>query len=114
MGAIVDAECECGYQAPGLQLGCGFEGPALRFPCLCARCRKVVVVDLLVSAACPKCGTQTVPVDDAQPPVDAGAELFSSSQADQAGRRHTLYYGRYSCPKCGRQQLRFMEVGLWD
>ena len=115
MGCIVRARCRCGYRVRWLHIDCGSSGPAVRFPCLCAACRKVAVVDLLVAAACPECGGETVPVDATQEADAVGNEFFSSFLEDGRGKRHTLNDGAYPCPRCGENRLHFKEEpGLWD
>lgn len=111
MGFLLDGLCECGYATRGLTVGVGLRhGPETWLsPCACPRCREVVTANVRATPiTCPTCRGQAVPLVD----PDEGCEddeAFPSCQASEP-----LMEKPFSCPRCGRQRMRFRFAGMWD
>jgi Zn finger protein HypA/HybF involved in hydrogenase expression len=119
MGAAVTATCSCGLEA-SILIGGGMSNfmDICYFPCQCARCKKVVQVNLLAKRQrCPTCrANQPVPYDDPSLTDGSGSnEITSWNIAENLGRTLKLTDSHYHCPQCGQMTLRFQNAGLcWD
>ena len=94
MGLIIRGECLCGYTSKDIFEGHGGESYEERRPANCRRCRQVVTVELL-SPRCPRCkheAPETYGDADTHPELD---------------RTH-------ECPQCGKSDLKFTPIGIWD
>jgi hypothetical protein len=97
MGAIIQAECGCGYKTGRIRLGIGFMPGTPKILISCPSCRA------LRSAAastgdirCPKCGREATELD----------RLAGEDDEDEVEF--------YRCPKCELRKLRIEIVLFWD
>ena len=119
LGSAVTASCACGLEATVL-IGGGMANfmAVCYFPCQCARCNRVVQVNLLAKRRrCPKCrASQPVPYDHPRLTDGSGSNVITSwNIAEKLGRTLKLTDSHYHCPQCGQMTLRFCNGGLcWD
>lgn len=112
MGFLLNGRCQCGYEPRRLTVGVGMKHgfDTWLSPCACGRCREIVATNVFaVPITCPTCrGTTVVPLVDPDLGCEAD-EAFPSCQASEP-----LMEQSFTCPKCGKQQMRFRFAGLWD
>jgi hypothetical protein len=114
MGATLSASCgACGHSAHASQ-GRGFASDETPAPVICHACGDVRSADVAANQpTCFKCGSADVtPMADLRAPDEAAEQpsnpgRFIVAPPDGPG-------GRYLCPACGKHELRFHVIGLWD
>ncbi|MFH1034410.1 MAG: hypothetical protein V1806_07875 [Pseudomonadota bacterium] len=118
-GMVLEGRCvACGYATGGLAL---FGGRAdfqrnCRFPVLCPDCGRLEVVNLLdARAACRQCpASPMIPYDDPRLAGAPGGQEVASWRAPNLGRTLRLSNGGYYCPACGKFELRFKRLAMYD
>jgi len=119
MGSSVIAECKCGYNL-SILIGGGMMNftTTCYFPCLCKKCEEVVQVNLLSRRPkCPSCRTtRLIPYDDSRVIGKMGInDIAEWNMQEGLGKDLVITDGKYYCPKCKKNNLRFLDSGLcWD
>ena len=106
MGAMISANCTCGYEAPNVPIGGGMANHTVwcAHPAYCPVCKDMVSVNLLASEiTCPRgCGGTPLPYfNSPQLQSKPGAHLVSA----WGGRK--LNDGPYLCPRCSQYAMTF-------
>ena len=136
MGAIVRAECSCGYHTSNridntgrlivgeeVLIGNGMRTRGIHYyPALCRTCREVVTMNLeRVRLSCPVCsGPDVIPYYEPRMGCGKGqTEIPCSVVCVENEMRQEIEYALYEdidylCPRCGSNRLRLRCCGLWD
>ena len=114
IGAILIAQCDCGFRSEELYTGFGFDSfeDIDIQPAACLNCGILLEVDVNQGKAeCPICGKEMRMYDD--PWMQEGGEM-RVDENDLSSIIAAQERIRYLCPRCKRMSMRFIEVGFWD
>ena len=117
MGYIVNARCECGFEA---QSAVGTTrrtvGRVCHFPCLCEACSQIVEANLSDDdPRCPHCGSgPLLRYDDPSLIAAKGEYDVVRTQGPHYDDTLVLTDGLYTCPRCRKGTLRFSCDVLLD
>ena len=104
MGDIIKGYCNCGYQSDDLFLGVGMNGGTGKTVCYCTHCKKIQTEPSYnIPKLCQDCGKQIVPYTSGEDDVK-----FSEFEEDDNEIK------KYHCPKCNKEELKFISTGIWD
>jgi hypothetical protein len=102
MGAMFEAQCDCGYASATLFEGCGMAGPdSCRDLARCGHCREIVSIrSSSARRRCPACRrvVHVLTIDR--------STIFETGP--------TTGLENLECPRCGKPTMVLAEVGLWD
>ena len=120
MGSFLQPSCSCGFRPTGVSAGgsmSDFQDTCMA-PALCKSCNELLELNILnKSSCCPKCRGPITYYNDSslqeklesQKPEDD--HIFSWHMGTE---EFILPRTRYYCPKCGKMNLEFEEVLLFD
>jgi hypothetical protein len=117
MGAMLRANCECGYtETSSTASGRRDHGKVFTYPHICHTCHCVVSADILEpQLTCPKCGSTDLNTYG----VTTKPKLRSSFIVDATNcyvidKTFYLTNDPYKCPKCRQYKLRFTVAGFFS
>ena len=133
MGAIVNAECLCGFKKE-LLIGGGMLNFMTRcdFPCYCEKCLKIFKVNLFSnSLQCPVCKTDMLRYDNRKLHPLQREKTAKGTLLERYEKKFPpkpdiifewnfkdenlkLYDDNYLCPKCHKVSLKFIDSGSFD
>jgi len=106
MGSIINAVCKCGYQVHDCFVGVGMDyTQSLKNPepAICFHCSSLQIVNY--NSQRPRCSTCKKEIhfylDDSALSTSPSGEAICCSST-------------YLCPKCGKMDMEFNVVGVWD
>jgi len=118
MGSIFEAMCYCGFQSGNLPLGGGFRDfeTNCSIPALCEKCGHFGLYNYIEkSPVCTECGNEVTFYTSPHLQGDhryGDGELFSWNIDDDT--TVFLPLTDYLCPKCGKMNMFFEHIGMWD
>lgn len=115
MGSMLKPICACGYESDQIPVGGGMSNFNVfcGFPAICAKCKKVVVLNYLeADHHCPTCHGAVTFYDDPSTHGDGKMTVFDWNLED--GKKLRLSESQNLCPRCGKKTLKFQHWGCWD
>jgi ribosomal protein L37AE/L43A len=112
MGSLIRATCTCGFESEQIMQGFGFmyfETEAFYEPAYCDHCGTIVEMDGRDQVpVCEKCNNKMTYYKNE---VDAPAvnELTGMPNTEYLSEREFWH-----CPRCKKQNLKFIHEGMWD
>jgi phage FluMu protein Com len=122
MGGMVIAKCSCGYSSEELYLGGGminFDSNC-SIPFYCDNCDVVYAANILSEYGlknehkCPKCNRVAYYYGEIK---DNHIDFSEKSVFDWLVNDNSTYFlsdSIYHCPKCKKENMKFLSLGCWD